>query len=274
MTEARNGSADYARLMIARAQGEVAALRPEIAPYFGPEADQEPAQPETVETTPPAPPGFVSREEDSKEPVPPALVVSRQPAPRHAEGAPEAERRQASIAEPRLVSASPPQKPVHTPEHGLPAAVTGEPPPPPKPGERRKEAVSVEAAPPAARAIPQPRPDIAGEIARALARLQLAPEASERLMPPQPSREKPAAVAQTRPPHDTPPEVEASDPWPNGEKTVGSADMEPLHIHIGELVIAPDPAAAPPRRAPAATAKWAPALSLDDYRTQRMRGER
>lgn len=58
--------------------------------------------------------------------------------------------------------------------------------------------------------------------------------------------------------------------WGSGAP-ISTSEQPPLQIHIGELVIAPEPRA--PQHEAAAPAAWAPPLSLADYRASRTRAQ-
>lgn len=55
------------------------------------------------------------------------------------------------------------------------------------------------------------------------------------------------------------------------EAPAGASPQQPLQIHIGELVIAPEPRAPEPAAMP--TPQWQPPLSLDAYRASRSRAQ-
>jgi hypothetical protein len=106
-------------------------------------------------------------------------------------------------------------------------------------------------------------PNIAAEVAAAIASLRGDKSVVEpRIMP---VTETPVTFVVQNPPAVS----------ENGsESEIPEERSQPLHIHIGEIVIAPDtPATAAPTE-PAKRADWAPNLTLDAYREARRKGAR
>lgn len=260
--------AGFVEGLMARARGEVAALRSRAQPYFAPEpqgtempeieavteATAAPRSEVRVEQPGPAPAEAHSVSSPERASAPAVAPAPPAPAPREhlmpLQTAPPAAGREA-VGGPGLPVAPPP-----VPAAVVPPAEARDPGPDPA-REPPPAPAPVATAPPP----PEPeRREVTVDLARALARLLPeadAPEASAaRLMPPEPVVPPPAAVP-------APPAA------PQPERA------QPVTIHIGEIVIAPDPppqAATPPR--PAARPRWEPQLSLAEYREQRRRGER
>lgn len=135
----------------------------------------------------------------------------------------------------------------------------------PRPSAERESA-----APPA-----EPRPQPPRDFPRAQPGERAADSLSAavlQLLGPAAAAAPPAAASPDRP---TPPATA----WPGGTDTPSDSPLPaaaapaggppPLHIHIGELVIAPEPRA--PQREAAPAAPWAPPLSLAEYRASRER---
>lgn len=73
----------------------------------------------------------------------------------------------------------------------------------------------------------------------------------------------------------TPDQGRGSDPAELSPSDSPDAPGRPVHIHIDEIVIAPEgPLSAPPAQTRRPEPRWEPALSIDAYRAARERGER
>lgn len=259
MTEApRTG---FAAMLLGRAQGQGTPFRPKLDVFDAPTPDRAPALVEEVEREIMAAPQPALQ-------TPERLVTTLQPslpteAPRPAEpkletrlevGAPKAAQAPAPTAEPR-----PARAPVATPpvqqnrekaRNEATAFVTAAAPPQPalatpKPESRASQPASL-----------PPHPIAA--LTKAIQRLTASepPKPAERLMPS-------AAKAELS-------------MFPMSQPARGQEDRDepavaPMHIHIGEIVVAAEPTPmppAPPRPRPA----WSPALTLDAYRASRAKG--
>jgi hypothetical protein len=232
----------FAARLLRRAEGRVTALRPQIASIFSADATQETPllkRTEEIAETPPASP--------SHAPNLPAAAAAPQARP---ESAPF-----------RLMPGEPPHvapanlrpdaaRPASDPEIEAAARIPTDPPLPAA----------------AARAAASPRFEErrAGSLSSAMMQL-LGPQMAETYPgapapEPQPALDALAATGSAVPVAAAPAATSAA---------AAPTEQAPLQIHIGELVIAPEPRA--PVREPAPRAAWEPPLSLADYRASRSR---
>jgi hypothetical protein len=256
----------FADRLLGRARGEPTPLRPKLVPFYAPMPETpEPVLDEPVPSAAPA----ATRIEAPTGPLPPPAVAAPQ-APRRREPVePWSELMPLTRAEPAPLMPAPPAPVVA----GIPVATVprraeepvqrtlaegaAKPPVPPVgPVIRVADPAPAPAQPTPALSPPAARsqPDIAAALALALARLT-GPTAApaERLMPPEPPPVD-APASRNTPRHDGP----------------GPA---PVHIHIGEIVVAADPPPSPPPAAPRRP-DWSPVLTLEAYRASRQRGSR
>ena len=241
--------------LLDRADGRVTALRPSVRPTFAAEQTRDEPFLETTEETPAAPPAASpvvtaspAERHEAAAPLPPAPASRLMPVAAAAEAPQAAPVSAAAVAAPGEASAAPPRV-----EPSAPAADA--------PSDERPRAAEP-------RLVPV-RSDPAGthrsdNLTAAVMRL-LDPSAAgaDEPGPPRlaPQAERPArleareSVGAGRP----------ADPTPSDASPAG------VTIHIGEIVIAPEPRAASdtgPRPA------WQPPLSLSDYRASRARERR
>lgn len=266
----------FASRLLERAAGITGPLRPRIAPYFGaPEVTAKPLiEEETVErqAQTPEPMGPRDRSPVASKPAGQAQkseprfpqtdqiekpeehrLMPRQEPPATAEAVSSDQ-----VAEPSTTDAA-----AAVPQKEPPSASDIKTAPADAPVPPRQTPPPTVAAAPPERGPRQsvPVPDLRTALAAAVARLRPAPdpEPEAKLMPssepnranePPVPREKPAPVQRPRHPQ--------------------TQDPQPLHVHIGEIVIAPDPHDMRPKR-PAASqqTEWKPALTLDEYRDRR-----
>ncbi|MEW9920202.1 hypothetical protein AB2B41_11335 [Marimonas sp. MJW-29] len=266
----------FASRLLERAAGITGPLRPRIAPYFGtPEVSAKPLiEEETVErqAQTPEPMSPKDRSPVASEPNGPEEISAPRFPQSPPRGEPEEHRlmpRQEPPATAQAVSSDQAAEPsVTDAAAALPQTET-----PPAPDTKTALAdVPVpprQTPPPTLTAAPPERgprqsvpvPDLRTALAAAVARLRPAPdpEPEAKLMPssePNRANEPPA-------PRETPAPVQR----PRHPQT---QDPQPLHVHIGEIVIAPDPYDMPAQRpATSQQTEWKPALTLDDYRDRR-----
>ncbi|MEM7614626.1 MAG: hypothetical protein AAF245_06245 [Pseudomonadota bacterium] len=255
----------FAATLLARAKGEVSDLRPKITPYFG-STEPSDALPEITEEIAVAPDG-----------TPPAQTQRAQPLTEPDQPAQQAPMPAEAVAEPVQEAPLMPSDAV-APATPAPEIQAADPPPPgvmaaplmPVPEPPKLEVAAPTPIPtpipnetpkPAEPATPAALPDVAKQLAAALARLTSDPvEAQEqRLMPEAPQAEPPAPQQPTAAENPAAPQADDD-------------RSQPLTIHIGEVIVAPDPPAPTPPQQRAPRPKWTPALTLDDYRTSRARG--
>lgn len=241
--------------LLRRAEGQVGALRPQLAATYS-------AAPEA------AAPMIEWTEEIAAGPAP-SPPKPRAPIPAAAPWVP-------ADAEPlRLMPAPqgdltlPPKVPATMAEAAPPATTMGEAQPhvPAPSAGQQPDASPLAVAPLAPHEAPRARRGERAADSLSAAVLQLlgptvttAPLAKAATSPGQPDPAAPARPGQAVP--------HATDTLP-GAASVPAGNAPPLHIHIGELVIAPEPRA--PQRDAAPAASWVPPLSLADYRASRER---
>lgn len=239
--------------LLARADGQVSALRPQVAATFAAAPDATAPIIERTEEiavgpapSPPRPHDPVRKDapRPPADPEPLRLMPDARielPLPRAvpasvAEAAddPVAATGDARLADPQPFAGRQPGAP--------PAEQTPQPPrdfPGARPGERAADSLSA-------------------------AVLQLLGPAAAAAPPAAASLDRPAPPATAWPGR---PDTQSDAPLPAAAAPTGGPP--PLHIHIGELVIAPEPRA--PQREAATPAPWTPPLSLAEYRASRER---
>ncbi|WP_343519445.1 hypothetical protein [Sphingomonas sp.] len=240
--------------LLERADGGVSTLRPRIAQTFA--AEQARAAPlieRTGEVVAPPPPA--SLRPDAPVGSPSAAVTQTVPSPTQ-----------------RLM-------PPHVPAAPKLAAQTGPTAIEPQPATAAAPLAPADAtAPPAPGAVPGPVPVSSGSTRRAQYRPRQTDSLSAAVM--QLLAPDPAAPSATR---EAPPPPRTDTPLRNdcpSPPTVSAPAPEPprrasepgLTIHIGEIVVAPEPHPAPRQAAPRPA--WQPPLSLADYRATRARERR
>ncbi|WP_415402183.1 hypothetical protein [Tateyamaria sp. SN3-11] len=262
--------------LLRRVSGQAKGVTPRIPSYFAGETAAD--GPEITEIT-----QEVTPDQAAAPPPSSAASVSPNPTtPTQSMPTPKAEESEATQqpSEPRLFEPAPVPPPpsiipaaasVETQDaHSNPPPVADDPFTPREPAPLVPQATQSKSpeqretgAPP-----PQPTtpklPNIAAEVAAAIASLRDdgVPVPEPRMMP----------VNDAPAPFDVPQKQTAIDGTQRGETE--QHQPEPMHIHIGEIVIAPDPPSAATPPTPAASAPWAPNLTLDAYREARRKGAR
>lgn len=230
--------------LISSAQGGVTALRPQLANRFAAEGGGDPPLLERTEQVAASAPAAPPRAENA----PRALATKRATA--------EDPPFRLMPAEPALAQAD--ADPAALPSDGQieagPVAATGSPPAP-------SSASPDNLAPP-----PIPTPPVRGEprgdslSAAVIQLLGTQSAAGETVAPAPPLRSDELATSRFAEPAATAPAATTRG---------GPGEQPPLQIHIGEIVIAPEPPAPLRERAPSPA--WQPPLSLADYRASRAR---
>lgn len=267
----------FAARLLDRAAGLTGVLRPRIAPYF------------TATTATAAPLIEEQSIEQPTSPPTPQQRTAEEPAkatdtrPQRISAAPPRLENGQQAGEPRLMPAVTPDPQVQQTQPAI--AVAPSPAPRSQPVSDAVPPVTQEAGKPASSRLPDghdaiepaqhasklpaterqpavPVPDLKSALAAAVARLT----------PRQEDDPEPGLMPKTQPERPvtaTPPPGAPEAPAVRADDSVdGSA---PLHIHIGEIVIAPDPQEQTASKAAVAPQRpeWQPMLSLDDYRDQR-----
>lgn len=267
----------YAARLLDRAAGRAGGLRPRIASYFGAKAaTPDPLIEERrIEHSAP-PPAPQDRTEDTSVQATDGQTERTTTSPRPPETEPpiSAPRLMPPVApdpqdQPRQPTAAAAPQPETHPRAAPEAGATRSDPPPEMTSPELpfapegNQPVRDGATPPDTDRPPTVSvPDLQSALAAAVARLTPSPEKDREpgLMP----RAEPE-----RPVTATPPPGAPEAPALQSDDSIEAP--APLHIHIGEIVIAPDPQAPPASKAASAPQPpaWQPTLSLDDYREQR-----
>ena len=246
----------FAARLLGRAEGQITALRPQIGNLFAAEGgDAAPLlerSAEVVSTPPPAPTGIVSATEQSQtraglEITEPALLMPRQ----------ASEPAQVSLVSPAPLAPLVPVAAVPAPDRAERiSAITDQTPEQPAPARtaHAEFAATTEPAP------QPPRPERSSDSLLAAVTQLLGPQFQVEAESTAPRRE----VASPSDPFIAS-ATQVNDP------SAPASQQQPLQIHIGELVIAPESRA--PQPEPPAAAQWQPPLSLDDYRASRTRAQ-
>lgn len=245
MSETPTGSGFTARLL-GRAEGQVTALRPQIANLFAAEGGNTAPLLERTEEMVTAPP-----------PGPTAMVPETQ----HAQT-----RVSVEMADPVTLMPRQPSEPAHTQFVPLVAqasdqgeqvgSITTQSPPQPAPAQEppAQFAASTETS------AQPPRAEHSSDSLLAAVTQLLGPQFQTELASAAPQREDAS-----------PADRFAATAAQGTDPSAPASQQQPLQIHIGELVIAPEPREPQPEAL--APAQWQPPLSLDAYRASRTRAQ-